>query len=201
MKTKLLSLLLALLLGASAAMVSCGNSGSAVETAGETKAPVETVSDNGGETEEPEEETAEETSDETSDETTGVQFTLHDAVGKPGGTVEVEVDISTSVKINSVALYELTYDKDILTFKGFSDWQTFEDNRCVIPGGIDEEKQAIVLAMKDISSLDETICRVVFEINPNAKEGTVSVDMNSLVKLYSEVIESSVDGAEITIQK
>lgn len=190
MKTKLLSLLLALLLGASAVFVSCADEETVPETDGESNAVVETISDDESGT-----------SGNDTVPSDGVRFTLHDVAGKPGNTVEIELDISTSVKINSVALYELVYDKEILTFKGFADWQEFEDTRCVIPGGVDESKQAIILAMKDISSLNETICRVVFEINPNAKEGTTSVEMNSLVKLYSEVIESSVDGAEITIKK
>lgn len=204
MKTKSISLLLALILGASCSLVSCfgndsgtvgetvGETNAAVETVGETNAPAETAPETVGETEAP--------AETDSSETAGVNFTLRDAAGKPGDTVKVEINLQTTVEMNSVALYELTYDKDILTFKGFADWKDFEDTRCIIPGGFDDAKEIIVLAMKDTSSMDEAVCNVLFEINPNAVPGTVSVEMSSLVKLYSEVIESAVDGAVVTVE-
>jgi hypothetical protein len=69
----------------------------------------------------------------------------------------------------------------------------------VFPGGFDDSNEVIVLPMKDVSDLSETVCTIQFEINEGAAAGTTAVEMTSLVKLYSDVIESAVTGAEITV--
>ena len=73
---------------------------------------------------------------------TAVVFTLQSAEGKAGEFVDVALTVDTTETINSVALYGLSYDADVLSFVGFVEWQEFEDTRCIIPGGFDEEKQA-----------------------------------------------------------
>ncbi len=185
MKRRLLSVLLAMMLASSCMLASCGEDSPEVpeskESSTETTLP------------------AEQDKETASAETTPVVFTLQDAEGTPGGTVEVEVSIRAVSEINSVALHTLTYDKDILTFKGFADWEEFEENQCIFPHGFDEEKEIIILALKDLPSIDSDICKIVFEIDKDATAGTTSVEMSSIVKFDSEVIESSVNQAMITI--
>ncbi len=187
MKRKILSVLLALAMASSAFLVSCGEDKSPVaETNG---AQTDAVDVNPTETD-PEEETPTDAP---------VVFTLSNTEGKPGDLIEVALSLSTTVNINSVALYELTYDKDVLTFKGFADYEAFEEERCVFPGGFDDSMEVIVLPMKDVADLNETVCTIRFEINEGAAAGTTAVEMTSLVKLYSAVIESAVTGAKITV--
>lgn len=177
MKKRVLSILLALAMATSAFLVSCDEE----KTPGaETK---------GNQTDAVDENPAD----------APVVFTLGNAEGKPGDVIEVALSLSTTVNINSVALYELTYDKDVLTFKGFADYEAFEEERCVFPGGFDDSMEVIVLPMKDVADLNETVCTIRFEINEGAAAGTTAVEMTSLVKLYSDVIESAVTGAKITI--
>ncbi len=192
MKRKLLSVLLVLMLASTGMLSSCGTSTpEGTESKETSSAAAETTAPNrdiipGG---------------VPSSEESPVVFTLHGAEGPRGGTVEVVISISASTDVNSAALYELTYDKDILTFKEFADYQNFLDNYCVLPGGIDDEKEVIVLAMKDTSSLNAVIGSIVFEISKDAPVGTTAVEMTSLVKFDSDLVDSCVSNAEITVTK
>lgn len=179
MKTKFLSAFLALFLCASACFVSCDKADAPEETTQETD------QGNVQEVEKP--------------EAKPVQFTLSEVTGKPGETVEIEVQISASVLFNSVALHKMAYDENVLTFKGFSDTQAFEDEYCVFPVVADETKKILMFAMKDTSSIDVTACKILFEINPDAKAGKTPVDMTSLVKFNSDIIESGVYASTVTV--
>ncbi len=179
MKKRWFGLILAGVLAASCVLVSC-NKGDGNETAHNHDAD-EVGSENV-------------TSSEAS-----VVFTLHSAEGKAGEFVDVAVTVDTTETINSVALYELSYDADVLSFVGFVDWQEFEDTRCIIPGGFDDEKQVIALPMKDTDSIGETVCKIRFEVKTGAPAGVTEVNMSSLVKLNSTVIASEVVGAEVKI--
>lgn len=175
MKRRILSVFFALFLCASACLISCDK----------VDAPEETVQ----ETEKP----------EAKPEAKPVQFTLGDVTGKPGETVEIELSISGSATFNSVALHEMVYDKDVLTFKGFSDTDDFEDSHCVLPVIKLKEDETIMFGMKDTSSIDVYVCKILFEINPDAKAGKTQVDMTSLVKFNSDIIESGVYASTVTV--
>ena len=133
MKRRLLSVLLAMMLASSCMLASCGGDSPEVpeskESSTETTPP------------------AEQDKETASAETTPVVFTLQDAEGTPGSTVEVEVSIRAVSEINSVALHTLTYDKDILTFQGFADGKSFEEKYCIFPNGFDEEKEDDYLSL------------------------------------------------------
>ncbi|MBE6599189.1 MAG: hypothetical protein E7638_07090 [Ruminococcaceae bacterium] len=127
-----------------------------------------------------------------------VSFELGNTSGKPGDIVNVTITVSSSADINSIALYELTYDPSVLTFRGFDN--TSEITSKSFLAGFDEEKCVITLALKNTEAIDSLICNLQFFINGTADDGTTSVTMTSLVKNASEVISSTVSAGSVTVE-
>ena len=121
-------------------------------------------------------------------------FTMSSASAQVGDTVSVQISLKSSEAINSIALSCFAYDSDILTFEGFSDYEHIED-LTILPPTFDEDKMAIVIALKNATAFDGNICKMNFTVN---KSGTATVSATPLTKKGSTVIESTVVASTIT---
>lgn len=132
-------------------------------------------------------------------QSTDVNFQIGNITGKPGESINVAISVSSTTDINSIALYNLTFDSNVLTFEGFDNYNAIE-SKCLFSGGFDEEKQVIALALKNSEKLSEYICNLKFSINKNAKDGDAEITLTSLVKNNSTVIDSTVSNGIVTIK-
>ena len=89
--------------------------------------------------------------------------------------------------------------KGKLTFEGFSDYEHIAE-MTVLPPSFDEEKMAIVIGLKNAAAFDSDICTLEFRINENAPEGVYSINADTIVKLSSAVVTSSVNPGKVTVR-
>ncbi len=127
-----------------------------------------------------------------------VVFTISETEAAPGSTIAVEVTVESTTAFNSLALYNLNYDPDVLTFAGFSDYEEIEA-KCVFHGGFDDENEVIVLPLSQSEALDGYICKILFTVADTAKTGTYTVSMSSLVKEDATVISSGVQAGAVIV--
>lgn len=127
------------------------------------------------------------------------KFTLSETSGRPGDTVKITLSLKTEETVNSIAISGITYDKSIMTFTGFSDYEHIED-LTILPPTFDEEKMAIVIGLKNAAAFDGDICTLNFKINENALEGVTNIDASSVVKLKSVEIPSAVASGKVNIR-
>ncbi len=127
------------------------------------------------------------------------KFTLSEASGRPGDTVKITLSLKTEETVNSIALSGITYDKSIMTFTGFSDYEHIED-LTILPPTFDEEKMAIVIGLKNAAAFDGDICTLNFKIHENALEGVTNIDASSVVKLKSTEIPSAVASGKVNVR-
>lgn len=124
-------------------------------------------------------------------------MTLSDVSGRQGETVKVVVSLKTENEINTIGLKEITYDDSILTFTGFSDYEELESN-CSL-SSFDEEKLAVVAALKDAQIFDGEICTLNFIINEEAEECEVTVNAAANIKLNHDTVATEVVPATVTV--
>ena len=127
------------------------------------------------------------------------KFTLSETSGRPGDTVKITLSLKTEETVNSIAISGITYDKSIMTFTGFSDYEHIED-LTILPPTFDEEKMAIVIGLKNAAAFDGDICTLNFKINENALEGVTNIDASSVVKLKSAEIPSAVASGKVNVR-
>ena len=127
------------------------------------------------------------------------KFTLSETSGRPGDTVKITLSLKTEETVNSIAISGITYDKSIMTFTGFSDYEHIED-LTILPPTFDEEKMAIVIGLKNAAAFDGDICTLNFKINENALEGVTNIDASSVVKLKSVEIPSAVASGKVNVR-
>ena len=127
------------------------------------------------------------------------KFTLSEASGRPGDTVKTTLSLKTEETVNSIAISGITYDKSIMTFTGFSDYEHIED-LTILPPTFDEEKMAIVIGLKNAAAFDGDICTLNFKIHENALEGVTNIDASSVVKLKSTEIPSTVASGKVNVR-
>ena len=127
------------------------------------------------------------------------KFTLSEASGRPGDTVKITLSLKTEETVNSIAISGITYDKSIMTFTEFSDYEHIED-LTILPPTFDEEKMAIVIGLKNAAAFDGDICTLNFKINENALEGVTNIDASSVVKLKSAEIPSAVASGKVNVR-
>ncbi len=126
-----------------------------------------------------------------------VTFTLSDISGKPGELVNVEIRVTSSTPIDTIALYDLEYDAEQLTFVGFDNYSAIED-KCIF-GTFDAEKQYIGLAFTESEALDEYIGNLQFRINENAKGKSYKVSLESIAKNDTEDHTTTVEAGKVTV--
>lgn len=127
------------------------------------------------------------------------KFTISETSGRPGDTVKVKLSMKTDEKINAIAVSNISFDSEMLTFEGFSDYEHIAE-MTVLPPSFDEEKMAIVIGLKNAAAFDSDICTLEFRINENAPEGVYSINADTIVKLSSAVVTSSVNPGKVTVR-
>lgn len=127
------------------------------------------------------------------------KFTISETSGRPGDTVKVKLSMKTDEKINAIAVSNISFDSEMLTFEGFSDYEHIAE-MTVLPPSFDEEKMAIVIGLKNTAAFDSDICTLEFRINENAPEGVYSINADTIVKLSSAVVTSSVNPGKVTVR-
>ncbi len=124
--------------------------------------------------------------------------TSADTVLRVGDIVEVSLVLENDKIINSIALFDLSYDKTALTFLGFTDYEEIEA-LCEFPGGFDDANGAVTLALKEDQALSGYICKLRFLVNAAAAEGDYIIEMSSIIKRDSTVLVTRVNEAEVTV--
>lgn len=127
-----------------------------------------------------------------------VVFSLDSLDAKAGSTLSIDLTLENTVLIDSVALFNLTFDADILTFEGFSDYEGIEGD-CPLYS-FDEEKNIITFAIEEPEVRTGKICSLLFKVSDTAANGTTEINMTSLVKCGSDVIASAVTPCTVTVR-
>ena len=128
------------------------------------------------------------------------QFTLSSEAAYPGETVNVEISLSCSEDVNSIALSGFAYDTSALEFVGFSDYDTALAEKMLFEMQPDAEKMALTIPLKKAESFNGVLCTMTFKVKESAK-GSYTVTATPLTKLKSTVVTSSVIPAEITVKE
>ena len=128
------------------------------------------------------------------------RFVLSGGMVRPGETVQVELFLSASVPVNSIAVSGITYDTDVLTFTGFSDHEHI-DELAALPPAFDEEKGAIVIGLRQAQEFDGKICSLNFKVSEDALNCDISIAGASVVKNSSVVVGSSVVPATVLVRR
>ncbi len=128
-----------------------------------------------------------------------ISFTITSTIAKPSETINLSLNVSSEVESNSIILYELTYDSDILTFVGFTDTEPMTE-KCILSAFDSENTRTITLALETSEVLVGEICKLRFTVNENATDCMTAVSMTSLVKCDATEIASEVNEATVTIR-
>ena len=126
-------------------------------------------------------------------------FTFSSGEVNPGDTLQVKITLKSSEAINSIALSDFSYDEDILTFTGFSDYDEI-DALTLLPPTFNDEKMAAVVALKKAQAYDGSVCTLNFKVANDAPAGSVSITASAITKNNSTQITASVVPASITIK-
>ena len=118
------------------------------------------------------------------------QFTLSSEAAYPGETVNVEISLSCSEEVNSIALSGFTYDTNALEFVGFSDYDTALAEKMLFEMQPDAEKMALTIPLKKAESFNGVLCTMTFKVKESAK-GSYTVTATPLTKLKSTVKEKT----------
>jgi len=135
-------------------------------------------------------------------ETYPVTYTFADAEAKAGEEVVVSISIASveGAVANSFSLAYLEYDESVLTFKGFMNAGDAFNKSMFAPGGIDNEKGTVVIALMSAEALNGAICDAVFEVKADAAAGATStVTMQVQAKMNSTVLEAGAIAATVTV--
>ncbi len=127
-----------------------------------------------------------------------VTFTFGDVSGKPGELVNVDIRVSSEKAVNSLALYDLSYDKELLTFIGFDNYGDTEA-MCLFGGGFDSSTETVILALQKSELLDTFLGSIRFRIKKDAADTSCKVTMTSLAKNNADVFSSTVTAATVTV--
>jgi len=128
-----------------------------------------------------------------------VVFRMSDAECKPGEQIHVSVTVTSTEEINSIALYDLVYDPSVLTFAGFDNYSDIE-SQCMFPGGLDEDRKTIILALRKTEELNTYICDIRFTVNPDAVQTETLISAKTLTKKDAAVIPSALEGGTVRVQ-
>jgi len=176
-----------------------GHTGSAAETyANKNKIPFKAIEDTPDVPEEPDDPDTPVIPDEPDEPVEyKATMTLSDVSGRPGDTVKVVVSLKTDEIINTIGIRDITYDTNVLTFAGFSDYEELQ-SLCQL-SQFDESKMAVVAALKEKQIFDGEVCTLNFTINENAGEGDIAVNLASHIKLDGDVIDTEVVPATVSV--
>ena len=132
-------------------------------------------------------------------------YTFSDASGNPGDIVYVDVFFETEESFNTLGLAGITYDKDLLTYTGYTFDRSFS-SKCILSNiseGSSIGLSFTAAASSTFNGYDGLIFTLEFVINEDAKIGeyTTISSVNSAVKFnHTEIASTTIDGL-VTIAK
>ena len=129
-----------------------------------------------------------------------VEFTISEATASAGETVSVEVTVAASVDANAYMLYDLSYDKDVLEFVGFTNLGDAGEKSIFGEAGLDQKLGTVSIALTESEKLTGKICEISFKVKDDVKPGKANIFMKSVVKNSSDPIESVVVSGFITVK-
>ena len=125
------------------------------------------------------------------------EIDLVDATVKNGDTVEVVINIATTVPVNAVALYELTYDAAVLEFVEFTGFGDIVTDSFFGTDAVGNTQKTIMFALENATELNGLVAAIKFNA---IAAGTTEVTLSAIVKHDSKVIETVVDSAIVTVE-
>lgn len=127
------------------------------------------------------------------------KYTMEDAEGRPGEIVKVNVFLKSLEDINSIALTVLEFDKTVLEFVGFADYDHLE-TVMPIESFVDVVNKTIMAPLKNTAKFDGKFCAFEFKIKEDAPECEVKVGASSVSKNGAVVLNSAVQPAVVTVR-
>ena len=111
--------------------------------------------------------------DPTTEASGQIEFTIEDAKGKPGDTVEMKISVQGDGEVTGLLLHTLTYDEEVLEFVGFKSYGDLVKS-CKAPDDAISGK-IINLGYDPAIVPNGDICTIEFTIKSTAKGGQYSV--------------------------
>ncbi len=106
------------------------------------------------------------------------EFSMTNASGKVGDTVEITLNIAATCQVNGILLDTLNYDNNVLEFVEFTSYGDLITSSLLGADGVDSTAGSISLGYRDAVVPNGQICKLVF----NAKTaGTSEVSMSGLL--------------------
>lgn len=126
-------------------------------------------------------------------------YTLSDESAREGGTVTVTVELNTKETFNTLGLANITYDKEILTYSGYSIDESFAKKFMLC--NFDEEKFIFSAATQTpFKGYEGEVLKLHFTVNEGAPLGATFVTaVAASVKLDSTEVVTSIDDAAINV--
>ena len=128
----------------------------------------------------------------------GAVFTFSSASAKPGETFKVTLSLKTYTEVNSIGLRNLEYDRDVLEFIGFGDYEAIEDMP-ILTAMFDDDGEFILIGFTESLIFDGDICTLEFKVKESAADKVTELSLDAIVKLNSTIIKSTVEKGEITV--
>lgn len=126
-------------------------------------------------------------------------FEISNADVRPGETVKLVLSLTSFLKVNSIAVSKLEYDKELLEFVGFGDYNAIEGTTA-LPPVFDNEQEYFLIALSEAVAFDGVLCTLEFKVKEDAYDTVTAISATPLLKYDSDVIGSVVNDNEVTIR-
>ena len=119
---------------------------------------------------------------------------LSDEYARAGETISVIVSLSTEELVNTIGVSGITFDSDVLTFAGFTQYD--EVKEITVLDSYDDNKMAVVIALNEPQTFNGRLFAINFVVNENAVDGKNVIDVSSLVKFNdTEIVVNDIVGS------
>lgn len=122
-----------------------------------------------------------------------ILFTMVQEKAEVGEEFLVELNVSSEVPVDSLLLYELSYDQDVLEFKGFTDAGELVTSNFLGDAGLDSSKGEITLAYTSPVTPNGKICALKFKVKDTAQKG---IETPIAMTAYAAKDRAPVDGVK-----
>ena len=139
----------------------------------------------------------EEEKPEEPDLNTKATVTLSTETGRAGDKVSVIVSLETDELINTIGISGITYDKNILTFDSFTQYDEVKD--ISVLSSFDKNRMAVAIAFEKPQNFNGNLFEINFIINENAVDGKEEIDVSSVIKLDSTEIAVKTVAGSVTV--
>ncbi len=114
---------------------------------------------------------------------TKAAVTLSSETGRAGDKVSVIVSLETDELINTIGISGITYDKSVLTFDSFTQYDEVKD--ISVLSSFDKNTMAVAIALAEPQKFSGNLFEINFIINENAVDGKEEIEVSSVIKLDS----------------